>query len=151
MLAPSLSNHSCSLIPLPLLLHYRLVCSTVVPLPPVTRLGPSLPKLRKSFSIHFLLSGFWPRLTMEIFTQSIADKPNPFLRSQRIQTQSPPFILGLLVADTRLYTLPCRSVRPSVPNIFELRAVFALPLLPNHPRLSCRVSGLVLKVPAHAT
>ena len=52
-----------------------------------------------------------------------------------------------LVADTRLYTLPCRSVRPSVRpsvrHISELRAVLALPPLPNHPRLSCRVSGLV--------
>ena len=56
-----------------------------------------------------------------------------------------------LVADTRLYTLPCRSVRPSVGpsvgasvgHIFELRAVFALLLLPNRPRLDCRVSGLV--------
>ena len=40
-----------------------------------------------------------------------------------------------LVADTRLYTLVCRSVGPSihrsVPNIFELRADFALLLLPN--------------------
>ena len=53
---------------------------------------------------------------------------------------------GFLVADTRLYTLPCRSVRRSVHpsrNIFELRAVFALLLLPNRPRLDCRVSGLV--------
>ena len=52
-----------------------------------------------------------------------------------------------LVADTRLYTLPCRSVgrsvRPSVRHIFELRAVFALLLLLNRPRLDCRVSGLV--------
>ena len=56
-----------------------------------------------------------------------------------------------LVADTRLYTLPCwsgrpsirRSVRPSVRNIFELRSVLALLLLPNRPRLYCRVSGLV--------
>ena len=54
---------------------------------------------------------------------------------------------SFLVADTRLYTLPCRSVGPSVRrsvrNISELRAVFALPLLPNRPRLNCRVSGLV--------
>ena len=35
------------------------------------------------------------------------------------------------------------SVRRSVRNIFELRAVFALLLLPNRPRLDCRVSGLV--------
>ena len=52
-----------------------------------------------------------------------------------------------LVADTRLYTLPCRSVgrsvRPSVRHILEFRAVLALQLLPNRPRLSCRVSGLV--------
>ena len=36
-----------------------------------------------------------------------------------------------------------RSVRPSVRHIFEFRAVFALLLLPNRPRLDCRVSGLV--------
>ena len=45
--------------------------------------------------------------------------------------------------------MPCRSVglsvRPSVRHIFEFRAVFALLLLPNRPRLDCRVSGLVLK------
>ena len=53
-------------------------------------------------------------------------------------------ILAFLVADTRLYTLPCRSVDPSVVrHIFEFRAVFALLLLPNRPRLDCRVSGLV--------
>ena len=48
-----------------------------------------------------------------------------------------------LVADTRLYTLPCRSVRPSVRHISKLRVVFALLLLPNRPRLDCRVSSLV--------
>ena len=36
-----------------------------------------------------------------------------------------------------------RSVGPSVRHIFEFRAVFALLLLPNRPRLDCRVSGLV--------
>ena len=36
-----------------------------------------------------------------------------------------------------------RSVRRSVSHIFEFRAVFALLLLPNRPRLDCRVSGLV--------
>ena len=36
-----------------------------------------------------------------------------------------------------------RSVRPSVRHIFDFRAVFALLLLPNRPRLDCRVSGLV--------
>ena len=46
---------------------------------------------------------------------------------------------SFLVADTRLYTLPCRSVS----NIFESQAFFALLPLPNRPRLSCRVSGLV--------
>ena len=35
------------------------------------------------------------------------------------------------------------SVRRSVRHISELRAVFALLPLPNRPRLSCRVSGLV--------
>ena len=53
------------------------------------------------------------------------------------------------VADTRLYTLPCRLVSVGrsegryVQNIFELRAVFALRPLSNRPRLYCRVSGLV--------
>ena len=55
--------------------------------------------------------------------------------------------LCFLVADTRLYTLPCRSVGltvgRSVGHIFEFRAVFVLLLLPNRPRLDCRVSGLV--------
>ena len=37
------------------------------------------------------------------------------------------------------------SVRRYVRHVFELRAVFALPLLPNSPRLDCRVSGLVLE------
>ena len=35
------------------------------------------------------------------------------------------------------------SVRPYVGHIFEFRAVVALQLLPNRPRLDCRVSGLV--------
>ena len=51
--------------------------------------------------------------------------------------------LYLLVVDTWLYTLPCWSVRPSVDCVSELWAVFALLVLPNHPRLDCRVSGLV--------
>ena len=59
--------------------------------------------------------------------------------------------LFFLVADTRLYTLPCRSVgryvgplvRRSIRHIFEFRVVFALLLLPNRPRLDCHVSGLV--------
>ena len=33
-------------------------------------------------------------------------------------------------------------VRPSVRHIFEFRAVFAPLLLPNRPRLYCRVSGM---------
>ena len=49
-----------------------------------------------------------------------------------------------LVMDTRLYTLLCWSVGRSIRNIFEFRAVFALLLLPNHPRLDCRVSGLIV-------
>ena len=36
-----------------------------------------------------------------------------------------------------------RSVRPSVRHIFEFRAFLALLLLPNRPRLDCRVSGIV--------
>ena len=47
-----------------------------------------------------------------------------------------------LVLDTRLFTLPCRSVC----YISKLRAVFALLPLPNCPRLSCSVSGLVITV-----
>ena len=38
------------------------------------------------------------------------------------------------------------SVRPSVGHISELRAVFALLLLPNRPQLDCHVSGLVTDV-----
>ena len=38
---------------------------------------------------------------------------------------------SFLVADTRLYTLPCPSVGRSVRHIFEFRAVFALLLLPK--------------------
>jgi len=34
-------------------------------------------------------------------------------------------------------------VGPSVGHISKLRSVFALLLLPNRPRLDCRVSGLV--------
>ena len=36
------------------------------------------------------------------------------------------------------------SVGPSVGKIFELRVILTLLLLPNRPRLDCRVSGLVL-------
>ena len=69
-----------------------------------------------------------------------------------INRQSRSFCFRLfLVADTRLYTLPCWSVRrsvgpsvgPSVGHISEFRADFAVLLLPNRPRLDCRVSGLV--------
>ena len=44
-------------------------------------------------------------------------------------------------------TTPCRvgqSVNPSVSHFVELPSVFALLLLPNCPRLDCRVSGLVI-------
>ena len=34
-------------------------------------------------------------------------------------------------------------------HIYEFGAVFALLLLPNHPRLDCRVSGLVHSLPVH--
>ena len=53
------------------------------------------------------------------------------------------FFHCFLVADMRLYTMPCRLVRPSIRHISEFRAVFAVLLLPNRPRLDCRVSGLV--------
>ena len=36
-----------------------------------------------------------------------------------------------------------RSVCRSICHIFEFRAVFAILLLPSHPRLDCRISGLV--------
>ena len=38
------------------------------------------------------------------------------------------------------------SVGRSVCHIFKFRAVFAVLLLPNRPRLDCRVSGLVQKI-----
>ena len=46
-----------------------------------------------------------------------------------------------LVATLHLAVSVGRSVR----HISEFRAVFALLLLPNRPRLDCRVSGLVLR------
>ena len=55
--------------------------------------------------------------------------------------------LLFLIADTRLYTLLCRSVYRSVgpSQIFlKLRGVIVLLLLHNLPRLDCRVFGLVL-------
>ena len=54
-----------------------------------------------------------------------------------IWTFLPVGLFMFLVADTRLYTLACRSVGWYVTNISEFRAVFALRPLPN------RVSGLV--------
>ena len=60
-----------------------------------------------------------------------------------------PNLFLFLVADTRLHLAVsvgpsvCRSVGPSVHHIFEFRVVFALLLLPNCPRLDCRVSSLV--------
>ena len=48
-----------------------------------------------------------------------------------------------LVADTRLYTLPFRSVGRSVTFLSGLWEFFALLPLPHFPPLSCRVSGLV--------
>ena len=40
------------------------------------------------------------------------------------------------------------SVGPSVGYIFEMRAEIVQPSLPNRPRLSCRVSGLVHLLPS---
>ena len=61
-----------------------------------------------------------------------------YLKFQGNASKLQPF----LVADTRLYFLPCRSVC----HILEFRAVFSLLLLPNCPRLDCRVSILVIHV-----
>ena len=47
-------------------------------------------------------------------------------------------------ATLHLALLAGKSESPSVGHIFEFRAVFALLLLPNRPRLDCRVSGLVV-------
>ena len=47
--------------------------------------------------------------------------------------------LVFLVANTQLYNLPCQFI----PGFFELRGVFALRPLPNHPWLPSRVSDLV--------
>ena len=60
--------------------------------------------------------------------------------TQLSETGLPCSGLVLLVADTRLHLAV--SVGRSR-NIFEMRAVFALLLLPNRPRQYCRVSGLV--------
>ena len=77
---------------------------------------------------------------------------------------------SFLVADTQLYKSLCPSVRPSVgPSVREhksksvktrisapahlsatggrVSSLVALLLLPNRPRLDCRVSGLVFKKP----
>ena len=56
-------------------------------------------------------------------------------------------IFSALVSDRRKFQLYCwkpRLVGKSARHITELRAVFALRPLPNRPRLSCRVSGLVI-------
>ena len=65
----------------------------------------------------------------------------------------PPICFPFLVTSLLIFfysrtrdSTPCRVgryVRPYVGHIFEFRAVFALQLLPNRPRLDCRVSGLV--------
>ena len=52
--------------------------------------------------------------------------------------------MQFLVPDMQLYTLRCWSVDWYVGHIFEFLVFFASLLLPNHPRLDCRVSGLVL-------
>ena len=81
--------------------------------------------------------------SMRLFHHCLSAMSNVKLASLPIH----PLLTIFLVADTRLYTLVRRSVRRSVRrlvrHIFELRAVFALLLLPNRPRLDCRVSGLV--------
>ena len=53
--------------------------------------------------------------------------------------------MQFLVPDMQLYTLRCWSVDWYVGHIFEFLVFFASLLLPNHPRLDCRVSGLVCK------
>ena len=59
-------------------------------------------------------------------------------------------LVGLLFgrrhATLHLAMLVGRLVGALVGNVFEFRAVFALLLLPNRPRLDCRVSGLVFSL-----
>ena len=56
------------------------------------------------------------------------------------------FLLLPFPISSRGHTLPCRSVgrsvRPSVRDISQFRAVIALLLLPSRLRLDCRVFGL---------
>ena len=58
-------------------------------------------------------------------------------------------LIPFLVADTRLYTLPCRSVRLTIrPSVTFLNSERFLqycscPTVRNWPRLGCRVSGFV--------
>ena len=81
-----------------------------------------------------------------------------------VTVRSSLMVLARLVTYTRLYSLPCRSVgrsvgrsvswpagrsvgpsvHASVRHIDKFRPNFAVLLLPNRPRLDCRVSGLVL-------
>ena len=53
-------------------------------------------------------------------------------------------ICGFLLVPCRVGPSFRSSVCPSVQNIFQLRAVLALLLLPNRPRLDCRIPGLVV-------
>ena len=87
------------------------------------------------------MAGYTAAQVTQQYVNAVVDR---LIINQEKQKKSPNPLSRFLVADTRLNTLACRSVCPSVTNIFELRAVFALRPLPNRPRLSCRVSGLVI-------
>ena len=86
----------------------------------------------KDFFIKKSSEGGWNRLEMTLF--AYIQNPVAFHF----------FPKKFLVADTRLHLAVSVGllVRWSR-NIFELRAVFELLLLPHRPRLDCRVSGLV--------
>ena len=97
-------------------------------------------------------------LPLPLFLLPPSQPPLPQLFSRRLQGSSSMFFFSLFLfsrghATLHLAVSVGRSVRPSVrPSVghnSKLRAVFALPLLPNRPRLDCRVSGLVFSCMAY--
>ena len=108
---------------------------------------------RKNDSLEFTFKAMGNRIDLFWMYEGVDPPKNkvvPSGKDQRynwmgLQTFDNYKKVRLLVADTRLHLAVSvgTSVRRYVRNIFELRAVFALRPLPNRPRLSCRVSGLV--------
>ena len=95
--------------------------------------------------IHFsrLKLAFFKKMNF-LTTQTVEQKPafSPFYASLALNIFLSLFSLFVFSRGHATLHLAV-SVRPSIRHISELRAVFALPPLPNRLRLSCRVSGLV--------